>query len=149
MWFSAYHGDGNATLRFKPARIRNYLLVGPGIFAVPAKGRRATKWRKGFYSNPESYHESACPFDDDAGSTCKTLGLRNWNSDYGKNPSDAVGATFPYRNHEIPIFLKRGFNRALRFGISEGSQPGALCIGIIGYGVRYKAEERGVAVLRR
>ena len=59
MWFSAYHGDGNATLRFKPARIRNYLLVGPGIFAVPAKGRRATKWWKGPDSNPEFHHESA------------------------------------------------------------------------------------------
>ena len=53
------------------------------------------------------------------------------------------------RNYGNPIALKRGFNKALRFGISEVSRPGALCIGIIGYGVRYKAEERGVAVLRR
>ena len=53
------------------------------------------------------------------------------------------------RNHDIPLFLKRSCEWALRSGISEGSRPGALCIGIIGYGVRYKAEERGVAVLRR
>ena len=49
------------------------------------------------------------------------------------------------RNYDIHIYLARCYNRALCFGIGEGSRLGALCIGIIGYGVRYKAEERGVA----
>ena len=52
------------------------------------------------------------------------------------------------RNYDIHIYLARCYNRALCFGIGEGSRLGALCIGIIGYGVRYKAEERGVAGLR-
>jgi len=51
-------------------------------------------------------------------------------------------------HYDIHIYLARCYNKALCFGIGEGSRLGALCIGIIGYGVRYKAEERGVAGLR-
>ena len=54
--------------------------------AVPVRGRKATKWRKGLYFNSEFYHESAFPYKENAGSTCKTLGLRYWNSDDEKTP---------------------------------------------------------------
>ena len=33
----------------------------------------------------------------------------------------------PYRNHEIPIFLKGGLNRALRFGISDSHTFARRC----------------------
>ena len=47
---------------------------GPGIFAVPDKGRRATKWRKGSYFNKEFILSPIVR------STCSILGLRNWDS---------------------------------------------------------------------
>ena len=44
-----------------------------------------------------------------------------------KAPSVSKADSFPYRNHEIPIFLKRGFNRALRFGISDSHTFARRC----------------------
>ena len=44
-----------ATLCFELIDCVDRQMDGQSIFAVPVKGRRATKWRKGSYSNPESY----------------------------------------------------------------------------------------------
>ena len=54
-------------------------------------------------------------------------GFTNRTLDLNKNPSVAYGASSPYRNHEIPIFLERGFNRALRFGISDSRTFARRC----------------------
>ena len=66
------------------------------------------------------------------------LGLKYWNSNYVKPLPDAVGTSFLYRNHEIPISLKRA-SIGTEFRHKRGLTAGALCIGINGCGVRYKA----------
>ena len=73
--------------------------------------------RKGSYFNLESYHESAFAYGGEAG-------LQGWNPfDMQRFSDSEIGTRMikgPLcRNCDISISLKRGFNRALCFGIGD------------------------------
>ena len=68
MWSSAYHGD--AMLHGAFSQLNTLTSRFAALEAVPAKGRRATKWRKGSYFSTESYLESVSACCDAAGLLC-------------------------------------------------------------------------------